>query len=102
MIFFKHPSIRAHWLAIDGVQPAIPENPPPQSKDQLITDSVDPAAKLKSGDAKDNKLGAVLGRVCISFLLATISCLQGYIFHLIPPPPGGGDMEIRALGEIYD
>jgi len=57
-----NPSIRAHWLAIDGVQPAIPENPPPQSKDQLITDSVDPAAKLKSGDAKDNKLGHVLGR----------------------------------------
>ncbi|XP_023337419.1 transcription initiation factor TFIID subunit 6-like [Eurytemora carolleeae] len=56
------PSLRAHWLAIDGIQPAIPENPPPQSKDQLITDSVDPAAKLKSGDAKDNKLGAVLGQ----------------------------------------
>ena len=37
-------SIRAHWLAIDGVQPAIPENPPPMSKDQLVADSVDPAA----------------------------------------------------------
>jgi len=56
------PSIRAHWLAIDGVQPAIPENPPPQSKDQLITDSVDPAAKLKASDAKVNKLGTVLGQ----------------------------------------
>ena len=33
----KAPAIRAHWLAIDGVQPSIPENPPPQSKDQLIT-----------------------------------------------------------------
>lgn len=32
------PAIRAHWLAIDGVQPSIPENPPPQSKDQLVAD----------------------------------------------------------------
>lgn len=26
-------TLRAHWLAVDGVQPTIPENPPPQSKD---------------------------------------------------------------------
>jgi len=56
------PSIRAHWLAIDGVQPAIPENPPPQSKDQLVTDSVDPASTLKTSDAKVNKLGSVVGQ----------------------------------------
>jgi len=56
------PSVRAHWLAIDGIQPSIPENPPPQSKDQLVADSVDPAAKLKTGDAKDNKLASVLGQ----------------------------------------
>ena len=34
-----------------------------QSKDQLVADSVDPAAKLKTGDAKDNKLASVLGQV---------------------------------------
>jgi len=56
------PSIRAHWLAIDGVQPSIPENPPPQSKDQLILDSVDPATNLKSTDSKTNKLASVLGQ----------------------------------------
>ena len=67
-------------MAIDGIQPAIPENPPPQSKDQLITDSVDPAAKLKSGDAKDNKLGAVLGQVGIR---------PGYVFLRMTPHPGG-------------
>ena len=34
-----------------------------QSKDQLVADSVDPAAKLKTGDARDNKLGTVIGQV---------------------------------------
>ncbi len=31
------PTLRAHWLAIEGVQPSIPENPPAQSKDQVRT-----------------------------------------------------------------
>lgn len=32
-------SLRAHWLSVDGVQPTIPENPPPQSKEsqKLVT-----------------------------------------------------------------
>ena len=37
--------------------PAIPENPPALSKDQLKNESVDPLCKLKKSDAKDNKLG---------------------------------------------
>ncbi|XP_034238407.1 transcription initiation factor TFIID subunit 6 [Thrips palmi] len=43
---------RAHWLAIEGIQPTIPENPPPVSKDVQKLESVDPASKL-AANAKD-------------------------------------------------
>ena len=52
-------SLRAHWLAIDGVMPAIPENPPALSKEQLKKESADPLSKLKKSDAKDNKIGSL-------------------------------------------
>ncbi|GFY53499.1 transcription initiation factor TFIID subunit 6 [Trichonephila inaurata madagascariensis] len=49
-------SIKAHWLSIEGVQPTIPENPPPVSKDQQKMESMDPAAKLpKIGSSPTNK-----------------------------------------------
>ncbi|CAG7837796.1 unnamed protein product, partial [Allacma fusca] len=43
---YGEPSFRAHWLAIEGMQPAVPENPPPYSKADQREDSVDPARKL--------------------------------------------------------
>ena len=69
-------SLRAHWLAIDGVQPAIPENPPPMSKDQLVADSVDPASKLKGPDAKDNKMGTMMGTINKMKTVETVNVKQ--------------------------
>ncbi|XP_047498027.1 transcription initiation factor TFIID subunit 6-like isoform X1 [Penaeus chinensis] len=49
-------TVKPHWLAIEGVQPTIPENPPPITKDAQKKDSVDPAAKLSAQqENKDQK-----------------------------------------------
>ncbi|KAK7071035.1 Transcription initiation factor TFIID subunit 6 [Halocaridina rubra] len=48
-------AIKPHWLAIEGIQPTIPENPPPINKDTQKKDAVDPAAKLSAQDTKDQK-----------------------------------------------
>lgn len=41
-------SIESHWLAIDGVQPAIPENPPPLSRDEQRLECVNPLESLNN------------------------------------------------------
>ncbi|XP_063230673.1 transcription initiation factor TFIID subunit 6-like isoform X2 [Bacillus rossius redtenbacheri] len=38
--------LRAHWLCIEGVQPTIPENPPPISKEAQKLESIDPVSKF--------------------------------------------------------
>lgn len=39
-------AIESHWLAIDGVQPAIPENPPPLTRDEQRLECIDPLESL--------------------------------------------------------
>ena len=37
-------NIKAHWLAIDGAQPNIPENPPPINKDMQLKEILQPSS----------------------------------------------------------
>ncbi|XP_001599379.2 transcription initiation factor TFIID subunit 6 [Nasonia vitripennis] len=41
-------NLRSHWLCIDGIQPTIPENPPPVSKEVQKLESVDPISNRNS------------------------------------------------------
>lgn len=46
LLNFRNFICPAHWLSIDGIQPAVPENPPSLSKDQQRIESADPLSKL--------------------------------------------------------
>ncbi|CAL1526242.1 unnamed protein product [Lymnaea stagnalis] len=46
-------TLKAHWLSIDGVQPALPENPPPATKDLQKQEILD--TSLKSGGNRQLK-----------------------------------------------
>lgn len=35
--------VAAHWLAIEGVQPSIPENPPPLSSESQKQEGINPS-----------------------------------------------------------
>ncbi|KAK0052362.1 transcription initiation factor TFIID subunit 6 [Biomphalaria pfeifferi] len=44
-------TLKAHWLAIDGVQPALPENPPPYTKDLQKQEIFDTNLKVTANRA---------------------------------------------------
>ncbi|XP_017956498.1 transcription initiation factor TFIID subunit 6 [Drosophila navojoa] len=56
-------TLRSHWFVVEGIQPTVPENPPPLSKDSQLVDSVNPVIKLDQGLNKDAAAKPTTGKI---------------------------------------
>ena len=61
-------TLKSHWLVIDGIQPSIPENPPPIKKEAQLNEVVHPFSKrqhvleVKVGKVETNKTSSKEGK----------------------------------------
>lgn len=51
----KDVALESHWLAIDGIQPAIPQNPPPLTRDEQRLECVDPLTYMSGYSANNTR-----------------------------------------------
>lgn len=52
-------AIKSHWLSIEGTQPAIPENPPPVSRQEQRIESIDPLTASTSVHAASSSRDSI-------------------------------------------
>lgn len=74
-------SLKIHWLSIEGVQPAIPENPPPASKEQQQKESFDTSIKAVIDRLHKPKPHTDLAKARLKHKSANTAKLKNLIIH---------------------
>lgn len=74
-------SLKIHWLSIEGVQPAIPENPPPASKEQQQKESFDTSIKAVIDRLHKPKPHTDLAKARMKHKSANTAKLKNLIIH---------------------
>ncbi|XP_036367124.1 transcription initiation factor TFIID subunit 6 isoform X1 [Octopus sinensis] len=74
-------SLKTHWLSIEGVQPSIPENPPPASKEQQQKESFDTSIKAVIDRLHKPKPHTDLAKARMKQKCANTAKLKNLIIH---------------------